>query len=56
MEKSKYLIKGVVLNNERYEIVEEIGVGGFGNVYFALDNKNSKKRYKSLIKLSLFNF
>ena len=42
-EKSKLLLKGIALNNKRYEIVEEIGVGGYGNVFLAFDNKNSKK-------------
>ena len=42
-EKSKLLLEGIALNNKRYEIVEEIGVGGYGNVFLAFDNKNSKK-------------
>ena len=36
------LSKGTNLNSDKYEIVEEIGVGGYGNVFLALDN--AKKR------------
>lgn len=36
------LKKGDLLNN-RYELVEKIGQGGFGSVYKILDKENEKK-------------
>jgi len=34
------LKKGDLLNKNRYEIIEKIGVGSFGRVYSAHDNEN----------------
>ena len=35
---------GELLNNGRFEIIEEIGRGGFGAVYSAKDNQNSEEK------------
>ena len=36
--------KGTLLNDGRYEIVKEIGKGGFGNVFLVIDNENEKEK------------
>jgi serine/threonine protein kinase len=38
------LAKGTLLNDGRYEIVKEIGKGGFGNVFLVIDNENEKEK------------
>lgn len=38
------LKKGELLNNDRFEIIEAIGQGGFGYVYSANDNQNNRKK------------
>ena len=37
--------KGQKLKNETYEIVDEIGEGGFGKVYLVRDIKNDYMKY-----------
>ena len=39
----------------RYDVIEKIGEGGFGNVYLALDNQE-KDRYSDLIYFNLIRF
>ena len=38
------LKKGELLNSGRFEIIEEIGKGGFGALYSAKDNQNSEEK------------
>ena len=38
------LVKGTLLNDGRYEIIKEIGKGGFGNVFLVIDNENDKEK------------
>jgi hypothetical protein len=39
-ERLKPMVSGAKLNNERYEIIRELGVGGQGFAYLAQDNAN----------------
>ena len=38
------LTQGALLNNNRFEIIEKIGHGGFGQVYSAHDNQNNREK------------